>query len=310
MTTKTKKINFNLLETATHYTAKYQKKSELPQGGPFPILKEYREWRSVVSALFEGVYITKEGYKKDSPIKGVTYRAKNEISTIALLKQFGIKKSDTSLEWGISHRVIYMSHCSKWGAYSPNSYIVITSIRTLYVDGVKITIESEGYVEKVNYGSKIILENSKLWQEKTSKYKEATVTVGSIVWKGKQYETRGVMKMGGCTYHFEGKPDNAIYNQLCQKVALKRDKDKKDRENRKNFGGVITLKKLHTSFGWCEFGMQEFCLAIGLDAKEKNSIRTKELLKIWKETDKPTRKALKTEYAEEIAQLLRYCRAN
>jgi hypothetical protein len=218
-------MSLTLIEKLLAYHANHQVKATMPPEllEEFPTLKKYREWCKQWREKIKRIYLHYDGYKKTAPITSFeVFAHKGEEN--AVLRLFGLKKSDTSLEWSVSTTVEYAKKCSRWGEYCPYSVLMIYSIRTIKIDGMEIIIKTEVFDETLNYGSKPQLEKSELWQEKTEKFKDATVTMGGILWRGKRYLTRGIMKMGGCTYHFEGEPTVEIYDSLKRKKTIKQER--------------------------------------------------------------------------------------
>ena len=185
----------------------------------------------------------------------------------------------------------YLSTCKKWGGYNPVTYVNSS-------DG-KHKID-------IGRGTNIPLHRSDLDEIKidTSKYRTATLKTYSIIVGRNIYKEYCLIKKG-VTYHVAQKKYLAAdYKLLLDKVAKREVAKKAAKIEKAEKGKMITAGQLANQFGWCDSGIEDFCEVLGISKRE----RAKDIINTWKKADKYTRESLKSSYAEEIAELLNYCR--
>lgn len=283
-----------------NYCCNAKKRNDVPK--EFPTLKKYKEFRKTFGGLIEDSFLHNDTIK-------LIVLEKNENK---LLKFLGIQKNKTTIKYSVYTTVEYAKKCSRWGDYSPNSVLKIDRIRQFE----NITIIINKHDELLNYGSSADIKLSTIYHERTNKYFDSTITEQCVKYKGKVYTFNNIINIGKQEYHYY--PKNAVenvsvrlsnkkaYELLKEKIEIKRKNRQKSEKERKKHGPLLVKNKLYNQFGWCSFGVDDFCETLGLSEK---SIRTSQLLQEWKKADKETKKILRSKYHEEIVEMLKYCRS-
>jgi hypothetical protein len=190
---------------------------------------------------------------------------------------------------------------------------VLSVTRTRYFENIKIFVILEK--EVLNHGSSIDIKQSRFYYKKERKYKNANIVEHCVKYQNVVYNFHNVISIGSVEYHYypENTTENVglklsnkqAYETLTKKIAIRKEKAKKNKEDRKKYGVILDKNKVENNFGWCYLGINDFCGSLGI---KQDKMRTKELLSVWKNADKETKKVLKSKYRSEIIELLLYCR--